>query len=105
QAADSALDLRTQLDSSLFRNVLMNVVRNAVEANPGRRGGFGIHVSHTEKWGEVALSNDGDPVPANLAARIFDPYVSGKGGKDNMGLGLAIVRKIIIEHGGDITYA
>jgi nitrogen-specific signal transduction histidine kinase len=53
----------------------------------------------------VAISNDGERVPAALAARIFDPYVSGKSGKDNMGLGLAIVRKIIIEHGGDIEYA
>jgi nitrogen-specific signal transduction histidine kinase len=50
------------------------------------------------------LANDGVPIPADLAPRIFDPYVSSKTGKNNMGLGLAIVKKIIIEHGGDIIY-
>jgi len=53
----------------------------------------------------VSISNDGPPVPREIASRIFDPYVSGKSGKDNMGLGLAIVRKIVIEHGGEIVYA
>ncbi len=42
--------------------------------------------------------------PADLAPRLFDPYVSGSSGKDNMGLGLAIVKKIIVEHGGEIDY-
>ena len=51
------------------------------------------------------LSNDGEPVRAELIGRIFDPYVSDKSGKDNMGLGLAIVKKIVIEHGGEIAYA
>jgi signal transduction histidine kinase len=53
----------------------------------------------------VSIANDGPPVPREIASRIFDPYVSGKSSKDNMGLGLAIVRKIIIEHGGEIAYA
>ena len=35
---------------------------------------------------------------------MFEPYVSGRNGKDNMGLGLAIVRKILVEHGGEIRY-
>ena len=50
------------------------------------------------------LAKFGVPVPAELASRIFDPYVSSKTGNNNMGLGLAIVKKIIIEHGGDIAY-
>jgi signal transduction histidine kinase len=105
QASSSADGLHASIDTALFRNVLMNIVRNAVEANPGRRVIFQLNVTSTEKWIAVTLANDGDPVPTNLAARIFDPYVSGKSSKDNMGLGLAIVRKIILEHGGDITYA
>jgi nitrogen-specific signal transduction histidine kinase len=52
----------------------------------------------------VSIVNDGPPVPSDIADRIFDPYVSTKGDRDNMGLGLAIVRKIVIEHGGDIEY-
>jgi nitrogen-specific signal transduction histidine kinase len=53
----------------------------------------------------ITISNDGEPVPAEIAPRIFDPYISTKRDKDNMGLGLAIVKKIIIEHEGEIRYA
>jgi signal transduction histidine kinase len=105
QASATTESMHARMDAALFRNVLMNIVRNAVEANPGRRVRFQLSVTSSERWIEVALANDGHPVPADLAARIFDPYVSGKNSKDNMGLGLAIVRKIILEHGGDIAYA
>jgi signal transduction histidine kinase len=105
QASAAAEISHARMDAALFRNVLMNIVRNAVEANPGHRVRFQLNVTSTERWIEVALANDGDPVPASLVGRLFDPYVSGRHSKDNMGLGLAIVRKIILEHGGDITYA
>ena len=68
--------------------------------------GAGIDVAlatHTEQI-RISIANDGVTVPGDIAPRIFDPYVSTKIGGDNMGLGLAIVRKIVIEHGGDIHY-
>jgi signal transduction histidine kinase len=97
--------LRARVDDTLFRQVLTNIVRNGLEANPRRRIQFTIDIAAAGGSIRIALSNDGQPVPTALAGRIFDPYVSGKSGKDNMGLGLAIVRKIVIEHGGEITYA
>jgi nitrogen fixation/metabolism regulation signal transduction histidine kinase len=97
--------VRARLDATLFRQVLTNIVRNAVEANPARPIQITIAVTLQHEAIAIAIANDGELVPAALAARIFDPYVSGKSGKENMGLGLAIVRKIIIEHGGDIAYA
>jgi signal transduction histidine kinase len=97
--------LRAQMDSPLFRQVLMNIVANGVEANPGRPVKFAVGVTGTKETILFEISNNGDPVPASLAERIFDPYISGKAGTDNMGLGLAIVKKIILEHEGDISYA
>jgi signal transduction histidine kinase len=102
--ADHA-DLRARMDSSLFRQVLMNIVANGVEANPARHVSFSIQVFGAKDSVVIDISNDGQSVPADIAARIFDPYISGKQGKDNMGLGLAIVKKIVIEHEGEITYA
>jgi signal transduction histidine kinase len=98
-------EVRANFDATLFRQVLMNIARNGVEANPGRAVRFRIQLSC---WGDlvrISMRNDGVPVPADLAGRIFDPYVSSKSGRDNMGLGLAIVKKIVIEHGGEIDYA
>jgi nitrogen fixation/metabolism regulation signal transduction histidine kinase len=97
--------MRAKLDTTLFRQVLTNIVRNGIEANPGRRVHFKIGVALEGSLIKIAIGNDGSPVPAAIAGRIFDPYVSSHSGKDNMGLGLAIVRKIVIEHGGDIAYS
>lgn len=92
------------IDPTLFRQVLTNIVRNGVEASPGRPVSFQLRLSVAGDVIELALSNDGPVVPADLAPRMFDPYVSGKQTKDNVGLGLAIARKVIIDHGGDIRY-
>jgi signal transduction histidine kinase len=99
-----AAGARVRLDASMFRQVLTNLIRNALEANPGRSVRFGIAVDAADSGLRIDIGNDGAPVPAALASRIFDPYVSGTGGKENIGLGLAIVKKIIFEHGGDIDY-
>ncbi|HYM36741.1 MAG TPA: ATP-binding protein [Steroidobacteraceae bacterium] len=103
EVAETGEKLRAKLDTTLFRQVLTNIVRNGVEANPGRRVNFKIRLTVDDSI-ILAISNDGVPVPIDIAPRIFDPYVSSKSGNDNMGLGLAIVRKIMIEHGGDISY-
>jgi signal transduction histidine kinase len=103
--ADSADRMRAKLDASLFRPVLMNIIGNGVEANPGREVKFTIKVSADKSSIQVDISNDGEAVPARIAPRMFDPYISGRAGQDNMGLGLAIVKKIIMEHEGDIGYA
>ena len=97
-------EARARIDVALFRQVFTNIVRNGVEANPGRRVRFSIAASATEGLIHLAIANDGVPVPADLVERMFEPYVSGKSSKENMGLGLAIVKKIVIEHGGEIGY-
>ena len=100
----SPLQARARIDVALFRQVLTNIVRNGVEANPDRRVGFDIRLLAMEDSLVLSIANDGQLVPSDLVGRMFDPYVSGKSNKENMGLGLAIVKKIVIEHGGEITY-
>jgi signal transduction histidine kinase len=92
-----------RLDETLFRQVLANIIRNGIEANPDRRVRFTFTIVDGPNVA-VRIANDGAPVPAEIADRMFDPYVSTKSGKDNMGLGLAIVKKIVLEHGGDIRH-
>lgn len=97
-------DVRASIDAPLFRQVLANIVRNGIEANPGTRVTFDVALAERDGNVELTIANDGVPVPPGIAARMFEPYVSGHAGRDNMGLGLAIVRKIVIEHGGEIRY-
>jgi signal transduction histidine kinase len=99
-----ASDARARVDSTLLRQALSNIIRNGAEANPERPVRFDIAMTVDASQIRISVSNDGVPVPPELAPRIFDPYVSTKSGKNNMGLGLAIVKKIVIEHGGDVSY-
>jgi signal transduction histidine kinase len=104
QIVQAQAPIPTRLDITSFRQVLTNIVRNGLEANPGRRVRFSVIPKVAEDIVSISISNDGRPAPVSLAGRLFEPYVSAKSGPDNMGLGLAIVRKIVIEHGGDIVY-
>ena len=101
---DYADELHARVDATLLRQVMANILANGVEANPGQFVHFTIRLSSTADTLQVSVSNDGAPVSADLATRMFDPYISGQSGPDNAGLGLAIVKKIVIEHGGEIAY-
>jgi signal transduction histidine kinase len=92
-----------RIDLTLFRQLLINLVRNGIEANPGRVG-FTLTLESRHDGLSLSVANDGVPVDPAIAARIFDPYISSKSGKDNMGLGLAIAKKVVLEHGGEVRY-
>jgi nitrogen fixation/metabolism regulation signal transduction histidine kinase len=91
-------------DRMLLRNVLANLVENAVQAADaiGRKPEIRIAVSPSvaERGARLTVDDNGPGVPADARERIFDPYVTTK--EHGTGLGLAIVRKIVLDHGGDI---
>lgn len=102
---EQARDARVKMDSSLFRQVLMNVINNGVEANRGRAVTFTVRISAQTAWVHIDVANDGVPVTPSIATRLFEPYVSERRAPDNMGLGLAIAKKIVSEHNGSMEYA
>ena len=90
-------------DSTSIRQVLHNLLKNALEAIDGQ-GVIEINLHRVQKndsnFIEIALYDDGAGIKEEQIERIFEPYVTTKA-KDT-GLGLAIVKKIIEEHGGAI---
>ena len=87
-------------------NVLLNAVDAAAEARE-RRGSGGTVTVATEHYPQpdfvgVSVADDGPGVPPVRREAIFEPFESGKGSRGT-GLGLAVSRKILREHGGDIT--
>jgi two-component system nitrogen regulation sensor histidine kinase NtrY len=110
---DLAADLPpVRLDPEQIRQVIINLVDNALEAlggpsAPARPGGQAptivVGTSHSERDGVVALTvrDNGPGVPPSDREKLFMPYYSTKG--RGSGLGLAIVRRIIVEHGGAIA--
>ena len=92
------------LDRDLFRQVLANLAANSSRATNGR----GIVTFSIERDGARAhleVSDTGGGVPDSIRPRIFDPYVTTRGIGEGMGLGLAIARKILLDHGGDLVLA
>jgi len=91
-------------DQASLRRVLLNLVRNAQEAQPDGRLVLSTALT-TEATGSGCtvlwrLADNGPGFAPELIDRIFEPYVTSK--SRGTGLGLAIVKRIIEEHGGTI---
>jgi nitrogen fixation/metabolism regulation signal transduction histidine kinase len=94
-----------EADSGRVRQILHNLVTNAVEALHGRPGGqIDVHTRRRDVDGqrmiEISVEDNGPGFPVNALEQIFEPYVTTK--PKGTGLGLAIVKKIAEEHGGSI---
>lgn len=95
------------IDRQMLRRVLVNLVRNSVQALRDARKGEALPLGHVQievrRQGTAALivvEDDGPGIAPELRGRIFEPYYTTK--SDGTGLGLAIVKKVVVEHGGTI---
>ncbi|HYJ88995.1 MAG TPA: ATP-binding protein [Pyrinomonadaceae bacterium] len=91
------------LDSEQIRRVFVNLIDNAKNALTGLDGDRNIKITSSFDPGRGLLlaevSDTGHGIRSADFRRLFQPYFSTRGGA---GLGLAIVQKIILEHGGRI---
>lgn len=92
-------------DRDQLRQVLLNVVHNALEATPN--GGSPILITTDELFREerpgimIQVKDAGHGISQELIGQIFQPFVTS-GKRSGTGLGLAICKNIIEAHGGDI---
>jgi signal transduction histidine kinase/ActR/RegA family two-component response regulator len=93
-------DARVMGDESELREVLVNLVFNAVDAMP--QGGT-LTLSAREGGGvvEIAVADTGEGMSEEVRSRVFDPFFTTKG-KAGMGLGLAVSYGIVRRHEGGI---
>ena len=94
-------EVPVELDRTMFYRALVNLTGNAAQA-ARQAGGQRVNVNVTRQDGAMRLrvEDDGQGVSEQMQAQIFEPYVTGKA--DGTGLGLTIVKKIILDHGGTI---
>ncbi len=110
---DPSLPL-TYVDEDQFLQVLANLLRNAAEASCGREGVIALRTYYDrslrlrQKDGsggelplQVEIIDDGPGIPPEIERDIFDPFVTGRA--NGAGLGLALVSRIIADHGGWIS--
>jgi len=96
-------DIAVMVDSVQIEQVIVNLVRNAMDAMSGtERAALHIETAYNaDGMAMVSVSDNGPGIDAEVAGRLFEPFVSTKGIK-GMGIGLSICRTIIEGHGGKI---
>ncbi len=91
------------LDADRIRQLLHNLIKNALEAMEGQRPArieitTRRHVTEELQAVELSLRDHGPGIAEELIDTLFEPYVSAK--PRGSGLGLAVVKKIVEEHNG-----
>lgn len=102
--ADFKLDLSKdvpaiQADRVQMKQVFVNIIHNAIQSS---RGDCVIRIATSDHDGQVSvtISDNGPGIPPQDMKKIFEPYFSTR--KKGTGLGLAVVKRIVEQHGGTV---
>jgi two-component system sensor kinase FixL len=103
RVADAA-DARIEVDPIQIHQVLVNLLRNAVDAlknaPPGIQPRITIATRERKRTVEFTIADNGPGIGSDLADRLFEPFVTTKA--KGMGMGLSVCRRLIEAHGGAI---
>ncbi len=89
-----------QLDRDQMKQALYNVIKNSVEAMK-RHGTLRIRTDVDDTHVVIRFADTGGGMSAENLSRVFEPYFTTK--PSGTGLGLLIVRRIVREHGGELS--
>lgn len=86
-----------------LNQVFLNLINNAAQAIPGE-GRVTVRSCMDGERVRVDVSDTGCGIPEDVQPHIFDTYFTTKPAGEGTGLGLPIVRTIVEEHGGEVTF-
>jgi two-component system, chemotaxis family, CheB/CheR fusion protein len=98
--------LRLFVDDVRIAQAIVNLLDNAAKYSPA---GGSIRLEARERAGRVAIQvqDEGAGIPEELVGKVFEPFVQGEPARSRarsgLGLGLALVRRIVELHGGTVT--
>jgi signal transduction histidine kinase len=96
-------------DRELLGQAIVNLVLNALEAAQKQRATTGedghvlLMLTHADGLAELEVCDSGAGPEGNLAAGLFEPFVTSKA--EGIGLGLAVARQVVCAHGGTIDWS
>ena len=95
-----AAEIELPLDRGRMERTFVNLISNALEAMPG---GGEVHITASVLDGSVLVqvSDNGPGISPEIRSRLFQPFVSA-GKRTGLGLGLALSRQTVLDHGGDM---
>jgi two-component system nitrogen regulation sensor histidine kinase NtrY len=90
------------VDRDMIRQVLSNLCDNSSHALGDTPGVVTINVTELREGVAIEVADDGPGIDGSVRERLFDPYTTTRIIGEGMGLGLAISKKILLDHGGDL---
>jgi signal transduction histidine kinase len=93
------------LDRDMLRQVLVNLCDNsalALRATAEGRGTVTLRGGDSPRGVFLEVADDGPGIAPEIRSRVFEPYATTRRVGEGMGLGLAICKKILLDHGGDL---
>lgn len=105
---DIQIDIQEQasgsgiFDPRKLERVFFNLLLNACEATSNGNARVAVRIDGSETDVECRVADNGSGVPESIRASLFEPFVSADKA-NGTGLGLAIAKKIVEEHGGEIS--
>jgi nitrogen fixation/metabolism regulation signal transduction histidine kinase len=107
--------VEAEVDGDMLRQVLVNLLDNASHALAASHAGSDpasdpegtvtIRLKMGDRSAILDVADDGPGIDLAVRARLFEPYTTTRGIGEGMGLGLAICRKILLDHGGELELA
>jgi signal transduction histidine kinase len=91
-----------RVDAGKLHQVIQNLVRNALEA-AGKSGRVTVAVAIEARTLHVRVADNGNGIPDDVRARIYEPFFSTK--ESGTGMGMSIVHNFVTMHGGTIDIA
>ncbi len=105
KAVDKGINLRVSLDKNisvkidrdLMEQVFINLVSNAIESYDGEKGDVLIYSSFYLNKILIIIEDNGEGIKQEIIKKVYEPFFTTK--KNGVGLGLALVKKILDAHG------
>jgi PAS domain S-box-containing protein len=101
--ADGGGSCSATVDGIRIKQVVTNIVKNAVEAAPAGAGRVEVRVSGKDGFVHLAVADDGPGMRPDELAKVFQPFYTTKA--QGVGLGMPIVKRLVELHGGEVRVA
>jgi signal transduction histidine kinase len=93
-------EMEAPMERSRMERAFVNLIANALEAMP-EGGAVRITAELEDGTAVVHVEDNGPGIPPEIRSQLFQPFVSA-GKRNGLGLGLALARQTVLEHGGDM---
>jgi signal transduction histidine kinase len=95
--------LRIRTSKAWLKTVFRNLLKNAIQYG-GKGCMIALNFENRISSYRFSVYNSGNPVPEEYRAKLFSKFTRGNKGRDGVGMGLYLIKKIMQKRGGDIWY-